>query len=209
MKKQRFLKTTIFSMMLATGSLILTGCSADSSSASSAESIGLSYIDNGDGTVTDTETNLTWMRCSLGQQWTGSTCTGVAIQMNHNDAAMRGLGFNYAGKSDWRLPTFDELHSLVYCSSGQQREVRLDSRGIAIKKGNTYLNGQCEGNYSRPAIFTSAFPNTPEQKYWSASMIPGVSSDWAWGVHFFSGVESHLYRSSSRNNHVRLVRGGQ
>lgn len=36
------------------------------------------YIDNGDGTVTDTRTGLTWMRCALGQTWDGSTCVGVA-----------------------------------------------------------------------------------------------------------------------------------
>jgi hypothetical protein len=35
------------------------------------------YSDNGDGTVTDPTTGLTWMRCSMGQTWNGTTCTGA------------------------------------------------------------------------------------------------------------------------------------
>ncbi len=40
--------------------------------------LGGRYRDNGDGTVTDVETGLQWMRCSLGQKWKGSTCVGEA-----------------------------------------------------------------------------------------------------------------------------------
>lgn len=36
------------------------------------------YSDNLDGTVTDPTTGLTWMRCSMGQTWDGTTCTGTA-----------------------------------------------------------------------------------------------------------------------------------
>jgi len=35
------------------------------------------FTDNGDGTLFDLEPDLTWMRCSLGQVWTGKTCTGT------------------------------------------------------------------------------------------------------------------------------------
>jgi hypothetical protein len=34
------------------------------------------YLDNGDGTVTDTKTNLMWKQCAEGQS--GSTCSGKA-----------------------------------------------------------------------------------------------------------------------------------
>ena len=30
------------------------------------------FTDNGDGTVTHQKTGLTWMRCALGQTWTGT-----------------------------------------------------------------------------------------------------------------------------------------
>ncbi|MFI3195613.1 MAG: hypothetical protein QX195_07310, partial [Methylococcaceae bacterium] len=35
------------------------------------------FTDNGDGTVTHQQTGLTWMRCALGQTWTGTTCSGT------------------------------------------------------------------------------------------------------------------------------------
>ncbi|SFR54017.1 DUF1566 domain-containing protein [Thiomicrospira sp. ALE5] len=164
------------------------------------------YVDNQDGTITDTKTNLTWMRCSLGQTWTGTTCSGDASI--HRWQAARDLAkeSRFADKSDWRLPTVDELHSLVYCSSGQQRQRRLDASGSNARQGNTSLDGSCEGNYSRPTIFTPAFPNMPSAFYWSASPVAFNSSD-AWGVHFYNGFGNYVYRSSS--THVRLVRGGQ
>ncbi len=33
------------------------------------------FIPQGNGTVIDKRTGLQWMRCSLGQEWTGETCT--------------------------------------------------------------------------------------------------------------------------------------
>ena len=44
------------------------------------------FQDLGDGTVQDTKTGLTWMRCSLGQSWDGVSCTGAAIKMNWSRA---------------------------------------------------------------------------------------------------------------------------
>ena len=44
------------------------------------------YKDLGDGTVLDTQANLQWMRCALGQTWNGQTCVGEAKQFNWNDA---------------------------------------------------------------------------------------------------------------------------
>ncbi|NCC23468.1 MAG: DUF1566 domain-containing protein, partial [Alphaproteobacteria bacterium] len=34
------------------------------------------FSDNGDGTVTDVVSQLMWMRCSVGQTWSGETCLG-------------------------------------------------------------------------------------------------------------------------------------
>jgi hypothetical protein len=34
------------------------------------------FRDNGDGTLTDTQSGMMWMRCSLGQTWTGTRCSG-------------------------------------------------------------------------------------------------------------------------------------
>lgn len=57
--------------------------------------------------VRDTVTGLEWQRCSLGQEWTGSTCIGQARRYTWDEAlqeADRVVG--------WRLPTVDELETL-------------------------------------------------------------------------------------------------
>ncbi|MCG8427505.1 MAG: DUF1566 domain-containing protein [Chromatiales bacterium] len=69
------------------------------------------YSDNGDGTVTDSYTGLTWMRCSLGQTWDGTTCTGTPV--SYTGSAALELASGFAGHSDWRLPSMYELQSIV------------------------------------------------------------------------------------------------
>ncbi|MEN9597148.1 MAG: hypothetical protein RL236_1582, partial [Pseudomonadota bacterium] len=102
------------------------------------------YHDNGDGTVTFKANGLMWQRCSVGQTWTGETCSGAATEMTWADAMK--LTSNFAGHNDWRLPTKDELMQLVFCSDG---------------KSDT--DGSCT-NYmtvTGPTINTTYFPNTP------------------------------------------------
>jgi hypothetical protein len=56
--------------------------------------------------VKDTNTGLVWQRCSVGQAWTGGTCSGSAKEFNFSQAqALAGGG--------WRVPNKDELISLV------------------------------------------------------------------------------------------------
>ena len=144
------------------------------------------FIDHGDGTVTHKLTGLTWMRCSLGQTWTGSTCAGSAITYTWADARdeARGLSNSFAGKSGWRLPTPWELVSIV-------------DYDIA----NNYPD--------RPVINLLVFPNTPKSPFWSASARAGSSKE-GWFVDFSSG-SGHLgiAHHSYSNGLVRLVRGGQ
>ena len=149
------------------------------------------YRNNGDGSVTDTVTGLQWMRCAIGQQWQGGTCNGEAKEMN-SEAAKRERA-TLAGHRDWRLPTREELRTLVYCSSGQPAHFN-DS-------GNS-----CQGEYQRPTIDLEAFPSAPATWFWSSSAHSGDSS-YAWNVSFSNGNDSHGHRGSG--NAVRLVRGGQ
>ncbi|OIN94164.1 MAG: hypothetical protein AUJ20_01580 [Comamonadaceae bacterium CG1_02_60_18] len=69
------------------------------------------YIDQGDGTVLHTPTGLTWQRCAQGQSWINGTCSGTLSPSNWATAS---ASINtYAGHADWRLPTEEELASLV------------------------------------------------------------------------------------------------
>ncbi|OUD14482.1 caspase family protein [Thioflexithrix psekupsensis] len=149
------------------------------------------YRDHGDGTVTDIETNLQWMRCLIGQEWQNGRCQGEPQKMNSDKA--QELKINFAGHRNWRLPTIKELRGLVYCSSG--------------KPAYFPNNGKvCEGDYQRPTLIQEAFPDAPEWFVWSGSPVSG-GSDYAWNVYFFDGFGDNYYRNGNR--HVRLVRGGQ
>ncbi|MDQ5908996.1 MAG: eukaryotic-like serine/threonine-protein kinase [Pseudomonadota bacterium] len=148
------------------------------------------YLDNGDGTVSDVETSLQWMRFSLGQTWQKETCINEPNQYTWNQAMVAAVTLNneggYAGYCDWRVPTKKELLTLVYSSSG-------------LPKAWNDTGRRCEGNYESPTINQLAFPNTPAWGFWS--------SDRDWNLNFQNGYPN--IRNESINFYVRLVRGGQ
>ncbi len=165
------------------------------------------YVVNSNGTVYDKLNDVTWMRCSLGQDWTGSSCMGRANRYRFSQAEDAAKQAHFANKTDWRLPTMDELQTLVYCSSGQQRESKLDENGQIAKQGRKQLDGGCEGSYQQPTIFSSVFPNTAVSWYWSASPALGYG-DQVWAVYFHNGADSYAHRKHSIPINVRLVRTG-
>jgi len=78
------------------------------------------FIVNGDGTVTDTITGLMWQQCTSDQTWEGAQCRG-SVKSAWWDLASEYIeslnGALYLGYDDWRLPTRNELQSLVDYSS--------------------------------------------------------------------------------------------
>jgi len=64
---------------------------------------------NGDTEVKDIQTGLIWQRCSLGQTWSGSSCTGTAATYNWANALQTAKNMG----DDWRVPNIKELDSLV------------------------------------------------------------------------------------------------
>ncbi|OUD14458.1 DUF1566 domain-containing protein [Thioflexithrix psekupsensis] len=155
------------------------------------------YRDNGDGTVTDTKTdtktNLQWMRCLIGQEWQNGRCQGEAQKMDWDEA--QKLKISFAGHSGWRLPTIEELRSLVYCSSGKPAYFPNNGK-------------KCESEYQRPTLVKEAFPDALAEHHfvWSSSPVAG-NEGYAWYVGFKHGHGSSNYRNGY--GHVRLVRGGQ
>jgi hypothetical protein len=83
------------------------------------------------------------MRFSLGQAWAENACAGEAEKYNWDQAKSAADELNrqggYAGHRDWRLPSIDELKTLVYCSSCQP------------KMWND-TGDSCEGDYLKPTI---------------------------------------------------------
>jgi hypothetical protein len=146
------------------------------------------YLGQVQGIVEDSRTKLQWQRCSLGQTWTGAACTGVATHHTWIEAQR-------LAPAGWRLPSKDELASLVYCSSGEPAYWKPKEGG-------------CEGAYGRPTIWSAAFPNTPhsDRGFWSSSPH-AYNSRYAWYVNFGSGYVSNNYMDSQL--YIRLVRGGQ
>ena len=59
------------------------------------------YVDNSDGTVTDTSTGLMWQQATAPNTY------------NWDQAISYCESLSFAGYTDWRLPTIDELKSLV------------------------------------------------------------------------------------------------
>lgn len=118
--------------------------------------------------VTDLQTGLIWKRCSEGQNWSGSTCTGNANTNSHEQALAQAKAQNSSGSATgWRLPHVKEL-------------TRLADRGC-----------------NRPTIDATAFPGTESITYWTSSPAVGYSDN-VWGVYFSNGDVNYYGRSSNQ-----------
>ena len=104
------------------------------------------FTDNGDGTVKDNGTGLIWQKCSMGQTYSGGTCTGEATDDPWKSSLAYCAGLTLAGRS-WRLPNVNELKSLVDIS----------------KSGS-------------PSIHRGFFPNTKRGVYFTSSPAAGYTN---------------------------------
>lgn len=64
------------------------------------------YKDNGDNTVTDTKTGLTWIKDP-------TSIPGFKNELVWKDAVKACEELDFAGHKDWRLPTREELLTIV------------------------------------------------------------------------------------------------
>jgi hypothetical protein len=148
------------------------------------------FADNGDGTVTDHLTGLTWQRCPVGftlsdggtPGWAqddrcvpGAGDVTFAWQAALQGTAALNQAGGAAGHTDWRLPNVKELASIV--------ETRCVS----------------------PSINDAIFPDTPAAPFLSSSPV--------WGPPTFTGVRTVDFSmgyislvGATRAGYVRLVR---
>lgn len=168
-------------------SKVLLAIALIASTSGHAETIGRFHVKQ--GIATDSVTGLSWMRCPLGMKWAGDTCSGKPTLYTWDEALQTPKGFSYAGHKDWRVPTVDELKTLI----DQEARNKLDEI---------------------PYINSLVFPNTvyvdndgtTGSWYWSSSPS-GYSSDNASFVPFGNGVGEGTFKYNQ--NAVRLVRTGQ
>lgn len=140
------------------------------------------FKDNGDGTLTDIQSRLTWMRCALGQNWTGTTCTGSPSYytwQSAQDAANKlDNEGGYANHLDWRVPHIPELAMIV--------------------------ERQC----ANPRANLTLFPATPAAYFWTATTRRGPGMEaFAYVISF--GAEGAMYKNKEETFNVRLVSGGK
>jgi len=136
------------------------------------------FEDNRDGTVTDRQSKLMWMRCALGQTWVRGGCTGIATELTWAAALEAAQAINKRGNlffSDWRLPQIPEL------------------AGIAER--------QCKN----PRINLTVFPSTPSAAFWTATSRPSTAVEPSAFVLGF-GEDGVKYASKLEKHDVRLVR---
>ena len=108
--------------------------------------------------VADGKTKLMWQGCAAGQSGTLVACTGGATPYTWQAAMTYCEGLTWGGFSDWRLPDFHELQSIIDW-----------------------------GRYN-PAIDGTAFPGTPADYFWSSSPSTYVgNASYAWAASFGSG----------------------
>jgi len=148
------------------------------------------YEENITGVIEDKVTQLEWIKCSLIESGTpdsiegdtpdnASDCSGTHKIYTHNEAKTACENLNFAGYSDWRLPTSPELFSL-------------------------YDFGEIS-----PATDMVAFPNTEEDGYWSASELRFWSSDCAFVIFFKSVdpiINISDFHNITNYHYVRCVR---
>jgi hypothetical protein len=143
------------------------------------------FVDNNNGTVTDKQTGLIWLKDGACVQFYSGDATGANYRpwATAVDSANQ-LANGYCGLSDgsaagdWRLPNVNELLSLI--DRGRYNPALPAGCPLAGSTGISY--------------------------YWSSTTYADDSS-YAWIVYFYLGNIS--YSVKSNNYYVRCVRGGQ
>ena len=145
------------------------------------------FNDNKDGTVTDPRTSLVWQRCAIGQTWSGSNCAGDGLTMNWAKAMQHASGNKFLKRSDWRLPTVDELKAVV----GNNDDCLV---GSAQNKTKPWR--------AASKVFSAVQSDGHLGIFWSSTEF---TKSGAWYVYFFDGGVHSVGKTAPTGN-ARLVR---
>lgn len=147
------------------------------------------YVLN-DHEVMAIDSGLIWSRCSLGQRWDNNGCQGIPVRHSWSGLASALEQHNQMTQGNWRLPTKEELSSLIRCQS---------QAGRAPNTGDI-----CTAYNDRPALARRTFPNTLPRWYWTADAW-AEDDGFAWAVDFSVGHQYPIGKFGY-THYVRLVR---
>lgn len=103
------------------------------------------FADNGNGTITDNATGLTWLQQDSGGFKSGTKGNG---SLNWQEALAWCESLDYAGTSDWRLPNAKELQSLVdYTRSPDTTNSAAIDPLFQVTYLSNGVNNEGQGNY--------------------------------------------------------------
>jgi len=149
----------------------------------------LAYVDNADGTITDSNTGLMWEKLDdnnvdgihdYSRSYSWNTAFGKIDALN--------AGGGFAGHTDWRLPNKKELQSIV----------NLENVSPAVRPA---FNTGCT-----PGCTITSCSCTRSSNYWSSSSRVG-GPIMAWVVHFDEG-DDNVISKPQYYYYARAVRGG-
>ena len=158
------------------------------------------------GIVRDVVTGLEWQRCPVGQTWNPSEnrCDGPVLGPTVYFDWYAAMELTASG--GFRLPSLQELQTLVYCAGEEQ---------AYFNESGEFCAGTPDVDFARPTIVLEAFPNAPRTVFWTASedtevWNPDVQPEptRAWLVNFNLGNSRAANKDLDFGNWVRLVRGG-
>jgi hypothetical protein len=132
-------------------------------------STSIRFNDNGDGTITDTLTNLIWLKnanCYEAQYW--YTAISAAAGLNDGECGLT----DGSAEGDWHLATKEEL------------------QGIGTDPPSTWESGTPSDIWTKP-------PFVSEQSgyYWSSTAF-ALNTDSAWSVYMSTGYVSYYFKPS-------------
>jgi len=173
------------------------------------------FEDNLDGTVTDTLTNLIWLRCPLGQNWQQTTASceipyehieGVGskrmdVHDTWNRAMVETQDFNFrggfAGQTDWRVPNIKELASISMLHCYPPIDTRIFPDAASTIGAKQFWSSTPSRKPAKVQINEDKANPVYEFR----------SQAWAFSIVDARNAGKALETATSEKSHVMLVRG--